>query len=156
MFTRLKLELFHVVGSITLLKRFTESLRLMVPNSSNQITSLTGSGFKTIWTKIVSFNACTLIICMEICVPKNNKLEIHSIGMTTLKKMGTAISNTFWNTELWEGFQLMTTHKFWPPLHYVTPNCLFYLGLHTKYQKSMKWTYPLVKVGVITPAVRIT
>ena len=32
--------------SITVLNWFTESLRLMVPNSSNEITSLAGSGFK--------------------------------------------------------------------------------------------------------------
>ena len=46
-FTRLKLDSFHVAGSITLLNWFNESLRLMVPDSSKRMTSLDDSGFKT-------------------------------------------------------------------------------------------------------------
>ena len=58
MFTRLKLEAFHVAGSNILLNWFTESSRLMVLDSSNQMTSIAGSGFKTeedhLNTKIVT------------------------------------------------------------------------------------------------------
>ena len=36
-----------MVRSITLLNRFTELLRLMLPNSYNWMKSLAGSGFKT-------------------------------------------------------------------------------------------------------------
>ena len=64
MFTRLKLELFHMAGSITLLNWFTELFRSMVPASSYQMTSLPGSEFKTEEDQININIVATLLFLM--------------------------------------------------------------------------------------------
>ena len=78
---------------ITLLSWFTESLRLMVPDSSNRMTSLAGLGFKTeedhlnikIVTALLFIMPAHYLIIWTYVSQKQKKLKIHSVGTTTLK-----------------------------------------------------------------------
>ena len=87
-----------MVGSITLLSRFNDSLRLMVPAYSRWMISLAGSGFTTeedhlkikILTSLMFIMfAHYLVICKN--VSKNDKLKLHPIGVADLNKIITAI-----------------------------------------------------------------
>ena len=88
--TRLKLKLFHVAE---LLNWVTQSSRLMVLDSSNCMTSLAGSGFKTKEDRLNIKIVTALLFIMPAhfsviwkYVSQKNKLKIHPIGMANFFK----------------------------------------------------------------------
>ena len=98
-----------MVGLITFLICVTELSRLMVLDSSNQMTSLAGSGFKgeedhlniKILTALLFIMSAHYLVTWKY-VSQSNKLEIHPIGMAALKNTLFLIFVSLWLIKLKE------------------------------------------------------